>query len=117
MAYNAWIGLTEEVLQRADDLIDVSATGEHAIVIYNGGSLTDVSLQHIMASGRIDWDLCATHMAAIRATPLFNNLIVAIREEIPAFKIRQCLSHHTTASCRKDGAPVPSSGMKGLGLN
>ena len=56
-------------------------------------------------------------MAEIRASSLFNDLIVAVREYIPPNKIRSCLSHHTTASCRKEGAPLSFKGLKGLGLN
>ena len=70
-----------------------------------------------MVEERTDWELSAKHMAAIRETPLFKNLIGELRKEIPSTKIRQCLSHHTTASCRKNDAPLSSSGLKGLGLS
>ena len=52
----------------------------------------------------------------MRADPIFQRLLAVVRAEIREGFERQALSHHTTASCRRDdGAPAQS--LKAAGID
>ena len=53
----------------------------------------------------------------MRADPIFQALLAVVRAEIRGGFERQALSHHTTASCRRDdGAPAQSLKAAGIGI-
>ena len=51
---------------------------------------------------------------ALRKTPMFQELFRVVKNAVHSGKERQCLSHHTTAACRANRAPVES--LKSCGL-
>ena len=51
----------------------------------------------------------------MRADPIFQRLLAVVRAEIRVGYERQALSHHTTASCRREGAPAQS--LKAAGID
>ena len=50
----------------------------------------------------------------MRADPIFQVLLAVVRAEIRGGFERQALSHHTTASCRREGAPAQSLKASGI---
>jgi hypothetical protein len=68
------------------------------------------------ASGapKLTWAQIAVNCNEMRSHPLFLELFEVVTAQVVPNKERQCLSHHTTASCRKDRAPIVS--LKAIGM-
>jgi len=50
----------------------------------------------------------------MRADPIFQALFAVVHTETRKGRERQALSHHTTASCRREGAPIQSLKASGI---
>jgi hypothetical protein len=69
------------------------------------------------ASGaeKLTWAEIACNCNEMRSHPLFRELFEIVTEQVVPNKERQCLSHHTTASCRAKEAPIES--LKAIGMD
>ena len=69
------------------------------------------------ASGaeKLTWAQIACNCNDMRSHPLFRELLEIVTEQVVPNKERQCLSHHTTASCRAKEAPIES--LKAIGMD
>ena len=52
----------------------------------------------------------------LRKSDQFQAFVSAVQGHIKKGKARQCLSHHTTASCRTRRGPTPIESLKSIGL-
>ena len=55
-----------------------------------------------------------SHWEELRKTEIFHGLYRQVEKVVFKGKERQCLSHHTTRSCRKDRPPLESLKASGL---
>jgi hypothetical protein len=69
------------------------------------------------ASGapKLTWAQIAVNCNEMRSHPLFLELFEVVTAQVVPNKERQCLSHHTTASCRANEAPIVS--LKAIGMD
>jgi hypothetical protein len=69
------------------------------------------------ASGapKLTWAQIAVNCNEMRSHPLFLELFEVVTAQVVPNKERQCLSHHTTASCRANSAPIVS--LKAIGMD
>ena len=86
-----------------------ASVGEAASGAASGASVT-------ASAANVDMDVPEdfSRWEELRRTQMFQGLYRQVEEAVRENMVRQCLSHHTTKSCRKDRAPLVSLRDSGL---